>query len=88
MASICFFRQVFIIASELKLFSVFTYQITVTVGEVCPNWSDTDHVYIYMYGEQGQTGRRLLKHSLTNTAKIKQNQVFIALAEIFDCLLN
>ena len=51
-----------------------------TVGEVNPDWSDSDHVYIYMYGEQGQTGRRLLKHSLTNTAKIKQNQVSIAVS--------
>lgn len=56
--------------------SVFTYTIAVVVGEVSSDWSDSD-VYILMYGEQGQTGRRLLKHSLTNTTKIKPNQVVV-----------
>ena len=54
--------------------SVFTYLVRVRVGGVGPDWVDSD-VYINMYGEQGQTGRRLLKHSLSNPTKLQENQV-------------
>ena len=44
------------------------------MGAVGPDWVNSD-VYINMYGEQGQTGRRLLKHSLSNPTKLQENQV-------------
>ena len=45
---------------KMLSFSVFTYNVVLRVGEVGPSWVEED-VYIIMYGEQGQTGRRLLK---------------------------
>jgi hypothetical protein len=50
------------------------YQVTVQLGQVNPD-SANNEVYVYMYGDQGGTGKRLLKHSTTNAVKFQQSQV-------------
>ncbi|XP_021373395.1 lipoxygenase homology domain-containing protein 1-like isoform X2 [Mizuhopecten yessoensis] len=51
---------------------VMRYQVYVHLGQVRKPVED---VYIYLYGDRGGTGKRSLKHSLSNTDKFQHNQV-------------
>ncbi|KAK3579121.1 hypothetical protein CHS0354_022141 [Potamilus streckersoni] len=54
--------------------AVMNYIVTIHVGDVHKAGTDSN-VYIELYGDRGTTGRRFLKHSLSNTEKFKQIQV-------------
>lgn len=58
----------------LFLFLVQQYQIKTYTGDVQSAGTDSD-VYIYIHGELGTTGRRLLKKSKTHDDKFERNQV-------------
>ncbi|KAK3090587.1 hypothetical protein FSP39_012903 [Pinctada imbricata] len=50
------------------------YQVIVYTGDVHSAGTDAN-VYVALFGTKGSTGRRLLKHSLTNNSKFEQDQV-------------
>ena len=56
------------------LVAVVQYEVMVELGQVNPEAADNE-VYVCMYGDQGGTGKRLLKHSKSNSEKFKQKQV-------------
>ncbi|XP_060083246.1 lipoxygenase homology domain-containing protein 1-like [Ylistrum balloti] len=51
---------------------VMRYQVYVHLGQV---HKPVDDVYVYLYGDKGGTGKRSLKHSLSNNDKFQHNQV-------------
>ncbi|KAL3869892.1 hypothetical protein ACJMK2_042519 [Sinanodonta woodiana] len=54
--------------------AVMIYIVSIHIGDVHKAGTDSN-VYIELYGDRGMTGRRFLKHSISNTEKFKQNQV-------------
>ncbi|XP_052774352.1 lipoxygenase homology domain-containing protein 1-like isoform X2 [Mya arenaria] len=59
---------------------VMEYKLSVHLGQVNPD-SWENEVYVCLIGDQGSTGRRLLKHSETNTEKFRDRQVDVFLLE-------
>lgn len=56
------------------VFPVLQYQVRVYTGDVGSAGTDSD-VYIYIHGDMGSTGKRLLKKSKTHDDKFERDQV-------------
>jgi len=70
----CIFISILKFIVIYGLFSVLHYEVLVYMGN---NWAaETDaDVYITIFGKKGDTGRRLLYHSQTNSQKFQRGQV-------------